>query len=515
MEHIPRAGFQRVLRIKRGNPSMPLIKRLCLFLIILSFVMAAGCATNPVTHKPEIMFFSDQDEIKTGKEGNDAVVKQFGRYDDSTLQEYLDQVGQNIARVNHRQDLPYHYMVVDSSILNAFALPGGYIYINRGLLAYLNNEAQLASVLGHETGHVAARHGVKKYQKAIGAQLVLAGVSLATESPGLAVGTNLLLSTILQGYSRKDERQADELGALYMYRAGYDPREMPAFFKILNQLEKQSPNLIEQLFASHPPTPDRVQKTEAHAGELIKEKITGLAVDHNRYLSHLDGLVFGPGERDGVIEGRLYKNRYFRYQIQMPEGWKVQRGDTGGSVVAQDPSRQYLSQVIPLELKEKLTPRELAAMVEKDSGLQPYGTSWVTIDGERAYRVDYRAKSPSGGWLALHIAYITREKTGFVMAHIASLQEFSRGEKMFNAVIFSFRLLSPQQAAKIPLHRLRVYMIKSGDNFQTISSTFYQTTKYADDIKRFNGMEELNTPPVGTLIKIKPLLPTTSQVKED
>jgi predicted Zn-dependent protease len=510
-----KAGPQRVLLIKRGNPSMPLIKRLCLFLIILSFVLAAGCATNPVTHKPEIMLFSDQDEMKMGKEGNDAVVKQFGRYDDSTLQGYLDQVGQNIARVNHRQDLPYHYMVVDSSILNAFALPGGYIYINRGLLAYLNNEAQLASVLGHETGHVAARHGVKKYQKTIGAQLVLAGVSLATESPGLAVGTNLLLSAILQGYSRKDERQADELGALYMYRAGYDPREMPAFFKILNQLEKQSPNLIEQLFASHPPTPDRVEKTEAHAGELIKEKTTGLAVDHNRYISHLDGLVFGPGERDGIIDGNLYKNRYFRYQIQMPEGWKVQRGDTGGAVVAQDPSKQYLSQVIPLELKEKFTPRELAAMVEKDSGLQPYGASWVTIDGERAYRVDYQVRSQSGGWLRLRIAYITREKTGFVMAHIASLQEFSRGERMFNAVTFSFRLLSPQQAAKIPLHRLRVYMIKSGDNFQTISTTFYQTTKYADDIKQFNGMEGLNTPPVGTLIKIKPLLPTTSQVKED
>jgi predicted Zn-dependent protease len=493
---------------------MSIIKRLCLFLIILSFI-SAGCAINPVTQKPEVMFFSDQDEIKMGKEGNDAVLIQFGLYDDSSLQRYIDQVGQNIARVNHRKELPYHYIVVDSAVLNAFALPGGYVYINRGLLAYLNNEAQLASVLGHETGHVAARHGVKKYQKAVGAQLALAGISIATESQGLVLGTNLLLNAILQGYSRKDERQADELGALYMYKAGYDPREMPEFFKILNQIEKQSPNLIEQLFASHPPTPDRVEKTEAEARELTKEKAKGLAVDHNRYISHLDGLVFGPGERDGLIEGSLYKNRYFRYQIQMPAGWKVQGGDTGGSVVAQDPSKQYLSQVIPLELKEKFTPRELAAMVEKDSGLQPYAASWTTIDGERAYRADYRAKSQSGGWLALRIAYITREKTGFVMANIAALQEFASGERMFNGVIFSFRLLSPQQAAMIPLHTLKVYMVKSRDTFQTISGTFYQTTKYADDIKRFNGMEELNVPPVGTLIKIKPLLPTTSEVKED
>ena len=500
--------------IERREQSMSIIKRLCLFLIILSFI-AAGCATNPVTQKREIMLFSDQDEIKMGKEGNDAVLMQFGRYDDSPLQGYIDQTGQNIARVNHRKELPYHYMVVDAAVLNAFALPGGYIYINRGLLAYLNNEAQLASVLGHETGHVAARHGIKKYQKAIGAQLVLAGVSLATESQGLALGTNLLLNAILQGYSRKDERQADELGAEYMYRAGYDPKEMPEFFKILNQMEKRSPNLIEQLFASHPPTPDRVERTEAHARELTKEKATGLAVDHNRYISHLDGLVFGPGERDGVIEGSRYKNRHFRYQIQMPAGWKVQRGDAGGSVVAQDPSQQYLSQVIPLELKEKLTPRDLAAAVEKDSGLQPYGALWITIAGERAYRVDYRAKSQSGGVRGLRIAYITRERTGFIVANIANLQEFARGERMFNAVIFSFRLLSSQQAALIPLHRLKVYMVKSGDTFQAISARFYQSTKYADDIKRFNGMDELDAPPVGTLIKIKPLLPATAEVKED
>jgi predicted Zn-dependent protease len=494
---------------------MYIVRRLSLFLMILSLVLAIGCATNPVTQKREIMLFSDQDEIKMGKEGNEAVLIQFGRYDDHALQGYIDQVGQNIARVNHRKELPYRYMVVDSAVLNAFALPGGYIYINRGLLAYLNSEAQLASVLGHETGHVAARHGIKKYQKAVGAQLVLVGVSLATQSQGLALGTNLLLSAILQGYSRKDERQADELGALYMYRAGYDPLEMPKFFKTLNQMEKQNPNLIEQLFASHPPTPDRVEKTKAYAEELTNGKTTGLVVDSNRYISHLDGLVFGPGERDGVIEKGLYKNRYFRFQIQMPAGWKVQRGDTGGSVVAQDESKRYLCQVIPLELNEQKTPRELAAMVERGSGLQPYAASWITIKGERAYRVDYRARLQNGQLLGIRIAYITREMTGFIVANLANLQDFAQGERIFNVVILSFRLLSVQQAAQIPLYRLKVYKVKSGDTFQTISTRFYQTAKYADDIKQFNGMEQLNAPAVGTLIKIKPILPKRAEVKAD
>ena len=488
---------------------MSIIKRSCIFIIILTFV-TISCAVNPVTEKREIMLFSDQDEIAMGKQGHDAVLIQFGKYDDPSLQRYVDQVGQKIVQVCHRKDLPHHYMVVDSSVLNAFALPGGYVYITRGLLAHLNNEAQLASILGHETGHIAARHGVKKYQKAIGAQLILVGVAVATESQGLALGTNLLLNAILQGYSRKDERQADELGALYMYQASYNPLEMSKFFSILESMEERSPNVIEQLFASHPPTPDRVGKTMIHAQELTGGKTAGLTIAQNQYISNLDGLVFGPGERDGVIDGNYYKNRYFRYGVQMPQGWKIQRGETAGSLLAQDPSQRYLSQVIPLELKEAITPDQLAASVERNSGLEPAGASWITVDGTKVYRADYRAQSQNGVLLGLRIAYVTRGQMGFIIANIARLQEFSRGRKMFNTVIFSFRFLSSKEVAKVPLYRLQVYKVKRGDTFPLISRKFYGTTKPADDIKQFNGMDELSTPPVGTLIKIKPLLPKTS-----
>ena len=503
--------MEQINRYKRfrGKLRMPIIKRSCILIIILTFI-TTSCAVNPVTQKREIMLFSDQEEIEMGKQGHDAVLIQFGKYDDPSLQRYVDQVGQKIAQVCHRKDLSHHYMVVDSAVLNAFALPGGYIYINRGLLAHLNNEAQLASVLGHETGHIAGRHGVKKYQKAIGAQLILLGVAVATESQGLAMGTNLLLNAILQGYSRKDERQADELGALYMYKAGYNPMEMPEFFNILERLEKRNPNLIEQLFASHPPTPDRIEKTQTHAQDLTQGETADLNVVHNRYISQLDGLIFGPGVRDGVIEDGLYRNRYFRYQVQMPEGWKVQRGNTAGSLLAQDPSKIYLSQIIPLELKEELLPDQLAATVERNSGLEPYGTTWITVDGKKVYRADYRAQSQDGVLLGLRIAYVTRGKTGFILANMAHLQEFANGRETFNRVIFSFRSLSSRSVAKVPLYRLKVYMTKRSDTFSAISGRFYRTTTHADDIKQFNGMDELTAPPPGTLIKIKPILPKSS-----
>jgi predicted Zn-dependent protease len=485
------------------------IKKSWIFIIILTFI-TISCAVNPVTEKREIMLFSDQDEIEMGKQGNEAVLVQFGTYDDPSLQRYIDHVGQKIAQVCHRKDLPHHYTVVDSAVLNAFALPGGYVYITRGLLAHLNNEAQLASILGHETGHIAARHGVKKYQKAIGAQFILVGVAVATESQGLALGTNLLLNAILQGYSRKDERQADELGALYMYQASYNPMEMPKFFSILEKMEERNPNVIEQFFASHPPTPDRVEQTTIHAQKLKQGKTADLTIAQNRYISNLDGLVFGPGERDGVIDGNHYKNRYFRYQVQMPQGWKIQRGEIAGSLMAHDPSQRYLSQVIPLELKEAMTPDQLAATVERNSGLQPYSATWITVDGTKVYRADYRAQSQDGVLLGLRIAYVTRGKIGFIMANIARLQEFVKVRETFNSVIFSFRSLSSQEVAKIPLYRLQVYKVRRGDTFPAISRRFYGTTKHTDDIKQFNGMDELSTPPVGALIKIKPLLPKTS-----
>ena len=259
-----------------------------LLLIALTFLL--GCAVNPVTQQQEFLVFSEGYEIRLGREAQRSVFVRFGRYGDQGLQGYVSEVGQRIAGVSHRPHLDYRFTVTDSSVLNAMALPGGFIYVNRGLLAYLNSEAQLAGVLGHEMGHVAARHGIKHYQAALGAQLLSLGVAALTESRGLVLGTNLLLEAVLKGYSRRDEYQADELGLLYMYRAGYDPSEMVKFLTILKGFERREPNLVEQLFSSHPLTSDRIARARAYAQELGAGG-RGLTVGRERYLRHLEGMV--------------------------------------------------------------------------------------------------------------------------------------------------------------------------------------------------------------------------------
>ena len=468
------------------------------FLIVL---LMASCAVNPVTHEREFLIFSEEEEVRIGEKSHRSVLEEFGYYRDRELQRYVLEVGGRIARVSHRNYLPHHFTVTDSAVINAFALPGGYIYVNRGLLAYLNNEAQLAGVLGHEAGHIAARHGVKKYQQVLGAQLILAGVAMATKSRGIVLGTNLLIGAILQGYSRRDEYQADRLGTLYMYRAGYDPFQMARFLEVLRGLERREPSLVEQIFSSHPLTSERVKRVEAWAEELTGGRRRGLVVKANRYLSHLDGLVFGPGERDGVIEGEVFRNRYFRFQVRVPEGWKMRRGERMGSVEAQDPRRRFLLQAIPMEFPAPLRPEEVARRVEKGSGWLRLGAARGRSKGLPALMVEYLIRERA---IRMRVAYITRGRTAFLLALIAPQKAFPQGRGFFNLFLHSFRPLSAKEAQRIPLYRLKVYMARVGDTYPAISSRFYGTPRYAEEIQLFNGLGDHPIPPPGRLLKIKP-----------
>ena len=469
-----------------------------LLLIALTFLL--GCAVNPVTQQQEFLVFSEGYEIRLGREAQRSVFVRFGRYGDQGLQGYVSEVGQRIAGVSHRPHLDYRFTVTDSSVLNAMALPGGFIYVNRGLLAYLNSEAQLAGVLGHEMGHVAARHGIKHYQAALGAQLLSLGVAALTESRGLVLGTNLLLEAVLKGYSRRDEYQADELGLLYMYRARYDPSEMVKFLTILKGFERKEPNLVEQLFSSHPLTSDRIARARAYAQELGAGG-RGLTVGRERYLRHLEGMVFGPGAMEGVIEGRRFRNRHFRYEVKPPEGWPLRRGERIGSVEAVHPSGHLRCQALALELHRPLSPYELAQQVERGSGFKRLWSSRVVLGGLHGLKVDYVAGRE--GRVRARIAYLVRGRTGFVLCCSAPRGLFPLGEGPFEGFLRSFRSLSPQEAEEVPLYRLKIYRARPGDTFRSLSRRFYGTARYAEDLRTFNGLEG-TAPPPGTLIKVKP-----------
>ena len=299
-------------------------KKICI--LVLCLLVVSACTVNPVTLKREFNVISEEREIALGRNSSYSVVQQFGLYDDQALQNYVDEIGQRLVDVCDRNNIPYQFQIIDSPIMNAFALPGGYIFISRGLLAELENEAQLASVLAHEIGHVCARHSATQLTEALGAQLLTLASLAAPGTREMAPVTASLFQSIMMGYSREKEFQADAMGLAYMYRAGYDPTEVSKFLYHLSK-KAQGPAGYSVYNSTHPDIFDRVNTTRTAAKQMVAFDITmgkireqdgkgeaevtreevmlhGGKILENEYKSHLDGLLYGPREAPRRI--RIY-----------------------------------------------------------------------------------------------------------------------------------------------------------------------------------------------------------------
>jgi predicted Zn-dependent protease len=289
-----------------------------LVVTILALLFLSACTVNPVTLKREFNVVSEEREIRLGRNAAPAVAQQFGGvYDDYELQKYIDEVGQRLVAVCDRNYLQYQFHVIDSPILNAFALPGGFIFITRGLLAELENEAQLAGVLAHEIGHVVARHSATQLSEAIGYQaLTLASVAAGPNAGNMVMVTTALSQSMMLGYSREREFQSDTMGLIYMHRAEYDPLEMSKFLSILSE-KSQGPTGYGVYSSTHPDVFERIsvsrskaklmlalditqdklkQKNGQGEAEVTKEELIAYKgnVLEDEYKSHLEGLLYGP-----------------------------------------------------------------------------------------------------------------------------------------------------------------------------------------------------------------------------
>ena len=237
-----------------------------LFHLVLLVTALAACTRNPVTGKKQLTLFSEAQEIEIGRQSDPEILRQFGRVSSTQLQDYVGRAGAELAESSHRPDLPWKFTVLDSEVINAFALPGGYVYVTRQILAYMNNEAELASVLGHEIGHITARHGVTQASKAQLAGMALGAGSIVSPTFGqfsqlAQIGMGLLFLK----YGRDAERQSDRLGVQYMYRVGYDPRKMSDFFQVFQTLREDGGQQIPGWLSSHPDPPDRIRNTAEQA----------------------------------------------------------------------------------------------------------------------------------------------------------------------------------------------------------------------------------------------------------
>jgi predicted Zn-dependent protease len=314
-------------------------------LTLLMFTVAlAGCGTqvvNPVTGQTERSAMSEQDEIAEGKKGHQAVIAEYGVYNDPKLQAYVNDIGQKLAKQSHRANLTWTFTVLDSPEINAFALPGGYIYVTRGIMAYLDSEAELAGVIGHEIGHVTARHGAQRATRQQNAGIgVIAATVLGAVLEGAGVGgATDLASQVSQtaaagyvaSYSREQELQADQLGAEYLARNQYNPQNMVEVIGVLKNQERFAADAAQaegkaarsgnNWLASHPSNDKRLADIQQ-----IAAKYKGQYGDDGRarYLQAVNGMAFGESREQGVVRGRNFYHEGLGIALTAPAGWQIQ-----------------------------------------------------------------------------------------------------------------------------------------------------------------------------------------------
>jgi predicted Zn-dependent protease len=295
--------------------------------VLIILFMLDSCAKNPVTGKTEFMLMSKEQEIAMGRQSDPEITAFFGLYQDEKLQRFIDQKGEAMAAISHRPDLPFEFKIVDSPVVNAFAVPGGYVYFTRGIMAHFNNEAEFAGVLGHEIGHITARHSAKQYSNAMLGQLgLVAGTLISPEFAQFADIAQQGLQLLFLKFGRDAESQSDKLGVEYSTKIGYDAAEMADFFSTLGRLSTRAGGEeVPTFLSTHPDPADREEKVVKHAAAWKrKAKDPSLEVGRDSYLRMIDGLVYGEDPKQGFVENNAFYHPVLRFQFSIPSGWAVQ-----------------------------------------------------------------------------------------------------------------------------------------------------------------------------------------------
>jgi len=478
------------------------MKKRILSTLMVSFALVfTGCARNPVTGKRQIVLVSESQEIAIGQQSDPQVREEYGVIENVALQAYVQSLGRKLVAVSHRPNLEWHFTVVDSPVVNAFAIPGGYVYLTRGILAYLGNEAELAGVMGHEIGHVTARHSVRQMTREQLAQIGLGVGSVL--SPTFGQFGNLAQSSaglLFLRFSRDDEREADRLGVEYAARAAYDPREVSNFFDVLGRLSAAGDRqTIPGWLSTHPDPPERVQATRTLAQEWIRNLGLAeerMAVNRENHFRNIDGLVFGNDPREGFTEGSRFYHPTLQFQIEFPAGWQIE--NTRSAVLGLDPQQGAQLQLSVAKAPPGTTPAEYARVLAS-RGMVPQRGEEVTINGNRAFLGTYVIRS-QGGTLAAQAAFVEYRNQIFEIVGVTP--DFRRYGGMLEQSIRSFDRVTDQRILRAQPDRLKTYTAREGDTLTAIAQRTNNPRANADQLAILNRFAVSQPITPGRMVKI-------------
>jgi len=457
----------------------------------------AGCSTNPATGKSEISLVSEGQEIEMGNQMLTSARATLGTYPDSAVQRYVRAVGERLAAASERPSLPWVFEVVEDPEVNAFAAPGGKIFVTRGIMAYFSSEAELAGVLGHEIGHVTARHTARQItrEQLVGVGLIAGSIlssTVAQNAGALQQGLGLLFLS----YSRGDESQADELGFRYMRRRNYDAREMANTFKTLERVGSLSGGGKVPTWAStHPDPGDRFQKAEARAATVPADSARTSIVNRDAYLRTIDGMVFGVNPRQGYFEGGRFYHPDLRFRMDFPSQWQTQ--NRADAVVAVSPQNDAMVQ---LSLGGNDQPETLLQKFAQQQGLQMGNSQRTTVNGLPAATAEFQAQDQQGNVVAGRVLYVRYGNLTYQLLGYSSGARYSSYSGVMSQSMQSFSTLTDQAALnKQPVHLQLVRLPRA----MTIEEFYrqYPSVVRQELIAAINGVNAGETLPAGTMAK--------------
>lgn len=444
---------------------------------------------------------SESREQALGDQADPSIVASFGLYPDQTLQKFIDSKGQQMARISHRSHLKYEFKILDSPVVNAFALPGGYVYFTRGIMTHFNNEAEFAGVLGHEIGHISGRHSAKQQRNAILTQVgLIAGIVLSKEFAKYAESASQSMQLLLLKNGRDHETQSDQMGVEYSTKVGYDASYMAGFFKTLHRLSGGGEGQrIPTFLSTHPDPLNRY----SNVGNLAKKEQSRypnkeFKVNRNQYLRMLEGLIYGEDPRQGYQEGNTFYHPDLKFKFPVPTNWQLANSPQQVQMAPKDGKAMMIFTLAP----EKTLDAAANKFVTENKLRKKEDTN-LTINGFPAKAIVTEQVNEQGAVTLNIVTYFIKDGSTIYMFHgLAEPANFLAYKNLFRNTMEGFARLTDQSKINVQPDRIHIESINSP---MTLSAALRNAGIKSDRFEEMaivNGMQLSDQLKRGQLIKV-------------
>jgi len=474
-------------------------------LLTAAILLVISCAVNPVTGKRQIMFMNEAQEVALGVSYDPQVLASFGVYDDPELQAFVQARGTEMGKLSHRPNLEYHIKVVDSPVVNAFAVPGGFIYLTRGIIAQLTSEAELIGILGHEMGHITARHSVSQQTKQqLGTLLLIGGMiaseKLATYAEQAMQGMQLLFLS----FSRDNEREADALGSEYATKLGYDGTKMAEFFQVLDKMNMaSSQGGVPTFLSTHPDPGDRynsvIRNTKAWQDKL---KLPPYKVNADSYLKLIDGMVYGEDPKQGYTDDNTFFHPELKFKFSYPAGWTLTNAPTQVTVQPADGKALIL-----FTLSNQRSLQAAADSTLAQYGLKLQRSERRTVNGMPAIVAlsKQESKNQSTGAVSVTsvLSYIIEYGSFYYVFHsVAAEADFPNYASIMESSMKTFAKLTDTNRLNVKPRRIQVKAVQRTGTLANAFTAFGMKQEMMNELALLNNIELTDQVQAGKLIKI-------------